>query len=92
MADSASGTSEKDQAPPTGFHITSEDANILQEYLEEFEHAETAIRTRLVEKAMAELYMLQPPNPVFDKADARKVCTMVPLLLFHTLTDYAIEN
>lgn len=87
MADSTSGISNNEHtAPPTGFVITPDDAVILKEYLEEFEHAETTLRTRIVERAMAELYILRPPNAAFDKVQARKVCTILLILSIYLLT------
>jgi hypothetical protein len=72
-SESPPGHSVPEVMDEPGFAITSDDAEILQQYLEEFEHAETAVRTRLIERAMAELYMLRPPNTPFDKAEISKV-------------------
>lgn len=66
------------------FEITQDDTSILQEYLQEFQQADTGIRTRMIEKVMAELYLLRAPNTPFDKMDASKVCgihsSMIQLL------------
>jgi hypothetical protein len=42
MSHDSSGRSEEEEPIPTGFIITSADAAILQEYLEDFEHGDTA--------------------------------------------------
>jgi hypothetical protein len=86
MADSTSGKSGDEETVPTGFVIASDDAEILQEYLEEFEVADTATRTRIVERAMAQLYMLRPPNTGFNKVEARKVCNMHRTFLSSPMT------
>ena len=59
-----------------GFIITPDDIGILQEYLEEFQEADTSLRTRIIEKAMAELYRLRPSNVSFDKKEASKVSSI----------------
>ena len=90
--DSPSGESELSQSPndqPTnaGFMITPDDIGILQEYLEEFQEADTSLWTRIIEKAMAELYQLRPSNASFDKKEASKVCSIHIIMaysLFHT--------
>ena len=91
-SDSPSGESELSQSPndqPTnaGFMITPDDIGILQEYLEEFQEADTSLWTRIIEKAMAELYQLRPSNASFDKKEASKVCSIHIIMaysLFHT--------
>ena len=91
-SDSQSGESELSQSPndqPTnpGFIITPDDIGILQGYLEEFQEADTSLRTRLIEKAMAELYQLRPSNASFDKKEASKVYSIQIIMaysLFHT--------
>jgi hypothetical protein len=77
-SDSHSGESElsqssNDQPINPGFIITPDDIGTLQEYLEEFKEADTTLRTRIIEKAMAELYQLRPSNASFDKKEASKV-------------------
>ncbi|KAN0126221.1 hypothetical protein V8E53_015266 [Lactarius tabidus] len=78
MSDGPSGISDQEEPVPTGFIITSADAAILQDYLDDFEHADTAAQATIVERAMAQLYMLCPPPPPppphvpFDKVDAAK--------------------
>ncbi|KAH9172395.1 hypothetical protein EDB89DRAFT_1906250 [Lactarius sanguifluus] len=46
--------------------------DILQEYLQEFQAADTSLRTRIIEKAMAQLYLLRPASAPFDKKVATK--------------------
>ncbi|KAI9428293.1 hypothetical protein H4582DRAFT_2178227 [Lactarius indigo] len=53
------------------FSITSQDAHILKGYVEEFQNADTEIRKTILEKAMGELYTLQPPNSTFNKKMAK---------------------
>ncbi|KAI9433711.1 hypothetical protein H4582DRAFT_2060689 [Lactarius indigo] len=64
--------SQRAQSGDTGFIITPEDADVLQEYLEEFQAADTSLRTRIIEKAMAQLYLLRPSSAPFDKKVATK--------------------
>ena len=51
----------------THFKFTSDDKDILLQYLDEFKLAETNTRTRIIERAMADIYQLRPPNAPFDK-------------------------
>ncbi|KAH9047244.1 hypothetical protein EDB84DRAFT_1435042 [Lactarius hengduanensis] len=60
------------QSVKTGFSITPQDRDVLQEYLEEFQEADTALRTKIIEKAMGRLYRLRSINTTFDKKDASK--------------------
>ena len=80
--------SDNDQAVDPGFTITHQDSAILQGYLDEFQEAETDQCTRLVERVMAELYMLRPDGTPFDKKEARKGCPVFssngPSILFFT--------
>jgi hypothetical protein len=62
------------QTMNTGFAITPQDVDVLQQYLEEFQEADTTLWTRIIEKAMAELYQLRPASTHFDKKEASKVC------------------
>ncbi|KAH9177960.1 hypothetical protein EDB89DRAFT_2064338 [Lactarius sanguifluus] len=55
-----------------GFSITPQDADILQEYLQEFQAANTSLHSRIIEKAMAQLYLLCPASAPFDKKVATK--------------------
>ncbi|KAH9015530.1 hypothetical protein EDB84DRAFT_1443412 [Lactarius hengduanensis] len=61
-----------EQSVDPGFSITPRDADILREYLEEFQCADTPLRTRIIEKAMAQLYRLRPSGTPFDKKVATK--------------------
>ena len=69
-----------------GFKILEEDAGILQEYLQEFKEGDTALRIRVIEKVMAELYMLRPPSMPFDKLEVKEVCG----IYLHDLTSYSL--
>ncbi|KAH9167727.1 hypothetical protein EDB89DRAFT_1909818 [Lactarius sanguifluus] len=64
--------SHRVQSADPGFSITPQDADILQEYLQEFQAANTSLRTRIIEKAMAQLYLLHPASAPFDKKVATK--------------------
>jgi hypothetical protein len=80
-SDSPTGDSEispthDEQAMNTSFAITPKDAEILQRHLEEFQEADTSLRSKIIEKAMADLYRLRPANTPFDKKEASKVCCM----------------
>ncbi|KAH9010548.1 hypothetical protein EDB85DRAFT_2161146 [Lactarius pseudohatsudake] len=70
--DSEQPESDREQPVKSGFSITPQDRDILQEYLQEFQEADTDDRTRIVEKAMAKVYHLRPVNTPFDKKDASK--------------------
>ncbi|KAI9430605.1 hypothetical protein H4582DRAFT_2063620 [Lactarius indigo] len=72
--DPSSLQSYGEQSVNTGFSITPQDGDILLEYLDEFQEADTHDHTRIVEKAMGELYHLHPANTPFDKKDASKAC------------------
>lgn len=76
-SDSHSGGSDVSSAHDehaSGFTITSRDSDILQNYLDEFQEANTNLRTIVIERAMAQLYELRPVSAPFDKKDAKKVC------------------
>jgi len=66
--------SKREQPVKSGFSITPQDRVVLQECLEEFQQGDTDDRPRIIERAMAKLYLLRPVNTPFDKKDARKVC------------------
>src|ERR1700733_6771373 len=66
--------SHEDRNVHSGFAITPKDTEILQKYLEEFQEADSSLRTKIIQKAMAELYLLRPENTPFDKKEASKVC------------------
>jgi hypothetical protein len=57
-----------------GFAITPQDVGVLRQYIDEFQEADTTLRTKIIEKAMAELYQLRPAKAHFDKKEASKVC------------------
>jgi hypothetical protein len=75
---------------PVGFTITHQDSGILQEYLDDFRVADTDLRTRIIEKVMAELYLLRPSNTPFDKNEASNVCGIYESVI--TLLIVALEN
>jgi hypothetical protein len=56
------------------FKVTLEDANILNEYIVEFQEADTETCNKLLEKSMGELYKLHPRNSSFDKKDIKQAC------------------
>jgi hypothetical protein len=64
----------EEQTMGSGFTITPKDVDVLQLYLNEFQKADTTLRTKIIEKAMAELYQLRPVGTHFDKKEASKVC------------------
>ncbi|KAH9169707.1 hypothetical protein EDB89DRAFT_1908352 [Lactarius sanguifluus] len=64
--------SHRVQSADPGFSITPQDADILQEYLQEFQAANTSLCTRIIEKAMAQLYLLCPASAPFDKKRIQK--------------------
>ncbi|KAH8985230.1 hypothetical protein EDB86DRAFT_2833172 [Lactarius hatsudake] len=78
-SDSAHPESDREQPVKSGFSITPQDRDVLQEYLQEFQEADTDDRTRIVEKAMAKLYHLCPVNTPFDKKDASKETSGIEL-------------
>lgn len=93
---SQSGASEispthNEQTIDTGFTITPKDVDVLQQYLDEFQEADTTLRTRIIEKAMGELYQLRPVSMHFDKKEASKVCRMSMNRCICTLL-YDLEN
>ncbi|KAH8985347.1 hypothetical protein EDB86DRAFT_2833150 [Lactarius hatsudake] len=71
-SNSAHPENDREQPVKSGFSITPQDRDVLQEYLQEFQEADTDDWTRIVEKAMAKLYHLHPVNTPFDKKDASK--------------------
>jgi hypothetical protein len=74
--DSVSRRSAMDNAQSThvvGFTITHQDADILKEHLDNFKHAKTGQRADIIERAMAEIFEFQKPDPPFDKKEASKV-------------------
>ncbi|KAH9163430.1 hypothetical protein EDB89DRAFT_1912659 [Lactarius sanguifluus] len=64
--------SHRVQSADPGFSITPQDTDISQEYLQEFQAANTSLHTRIIEKAMAQLYLLCPASAPFDKKVATK--------------------
>ncbi len=53
--------------------LTPQDINILREYVEEFEQADTQLRKKILERAMGDIYRIQPGNSAFNKEEARTV-------------------
>ncbi|KAF8269100.1 hypothetical protein EI94DRAFT_1799598 [Lactarius quietus] len=54
------------------FKVTPEDANILNEYIVEFQEGNTGARNTLLERVMGELYNLRPSDTPFDKKDIKQ--------------------
>lgn len=56
------------------------------EYLDEFQGADTELRTKIIDTVLGKLYVLRPVNALFDKMEARKVrlssLYMIQLLCF----------
>ena len=72
-----SGTPPPSPALPSmdgEFTINSDEAKILQEYLDDFQDGDTELRAKIVANAMAELYDLRPEDAPFDKTKASQVC------------------
>jgi hypothetical protein len=57
----------------TCFSIAKEDADILWQYLDEFQNADTGSHANVIQRAMAEVYQHHPPNASFDKMEVGKV-------------------
>jgi hypothetical protein len=57
----------------THFSIAKEDTDILWQYLEEFQKADTGSRANIIQRTMAEVHQLHPPNTSFDKMEAGQV-------------------
>ncbi len=53
--------------------LTPQDINILREYVEEFEQADTQLRKKILERAMGDIYRIRPGNSAFNKEEARTV-------------------
>ncbi|KAN0138807.1 hypothetical protein V8E53_003195 [Lactarius tabidus] len=54
------------------FSINKEDADILQQHLDDFQNADTGSCANVIQRAMAEVYQHHPPNTSFDKMEAGK--------------------
>jgi hypothetical protein len=81
-SDGSSGEPEIFPGPPIDpqsntFKITSDDAEILNRYIDQFQHADTPMRSRILEVAMGELCKLRPGDTEFNKRDAKEVCVPV---------------
>ena len=74
--DSAPSPTDNAQTVHLGFTMTQQDTNILKEYLDDFQQADTGDRANIIQKAMAEIYQLRPPNSPFDKKKASKVLSV----------------
>src|SRR6266571_3848984 len=53
--------------------LTPQDINILKEYVEEFEQADTQLRKKILERAMGDIYRLRPGNSAFNKEEATQL-------------------
>ena len=83
LATPAPGDGPDTQVPGDSFIITPEDANILKGYLDEFRDADRKTRKMILGRAMGELYAL-PRNAVFDKKEAKRVCSRCNLSMRYT--------
>jgi hypothetical protein len=61
---------------PKPLQITPKDTEVLNGYLDESQHADTQMRTRILEKAMGDIYRQRPGNSRFDKKDAKQVSVL----------------
>ena len=82
LSETSSGELEMPPSPTIlpagkGFAITTQDANILKGYIEDFQKADTETRKTILEKVMGELYTLRPLNSAFDKKEAKQVCVLI---------------
>jgi hypothetical protein len=84
--------------PPTAanahlrFSISKEDAEILRQYLDDFQNSETGGRAAIIQRAMAEVYQRYPPNPLFDKLEAGDVSHRLFEHQIHLFLYNVIEN
>jgi hypothetical protein len=92
------GTVTGQPAPSTAanvhvrFSISREDADILRQYLDEFQNSETGGRAAIIQRAMAEVYQRYPPNPLFDKLEAGEVLHFSFRHQMHLFLCNVIEN
>jgi hypothetical protein len=68
------------------FTITPHDSIILKGYLQDFQKGDTESRKKILERAIGELYALRPPNPAFNKKEARNV--FIVLYTTISITDH----
>ncbi|KAF8265608.1 hypothetical protein EI94DRAFT_1702359 [Lactarius quietus] len=54
-----------------GFEITSQDSDILMQYLDDFQAANKQDQPTVVDTVMGRLYAIQPPDPTFNQAEAK---------------------
>ena len=73
--------------PATAFKITAQDTNILDMYIDEFEQADTQMRSKILEKVMGALYRLRPGNSMFDKKEAKQACIVIMHMCIGFLTE-----
>jgi hypothetical protein len=59
------------------FSVTREDAEILAEYVEEFQEGDADLRNTIIANVMAELCVLRPDTAPFNKVDASKVAVHI---------------
>ena len=74
----SSGEYEQPPSPVTDhvtdqFTITPQDSIILKGYLQDFQKGDTESWKKILERAIGELYALHPPNPAFNKKEARNI-------------------
>jgi hypothetical protein len=66
--------SDINEPPPSEvFVITKKDAEILSEYVDEFQDGNAEIRSKIIANAMAAMVMLRPPGEPFEKGEVSKV-------------------
>jgi hypothetical protein len=70
---SHSSSEHIEPSAPQGFKITGEDAELLKEYLDDFQDGKADVRTKIIENAMADLVAIRPDNEPFNKGEASKV-------------------
>ncbi len=70
---SAPVSDHSDPPLPGGFSITREDAQILSEYVDEFQEGDANHRANIIANAMAALIVLRPDAEPFNKGEASKV-------------------
>jgi hypothetical protein len=87
--DSAASPIDNASIDHVGFSITDQDTHILNEYLDDFQQADSGARADIIQKAMAEIYQLRPSNPSFDKKEASKVLCVY--LHINALHSYEVE-
>ena len=63
---------------PQGFLFTRKDAELLSEYLDDFQDGNAEVQAKIIENAMADLAVDRPDEEPFNKAEVSKV---IPIYL-----------